>query len=62
MAGSVDNFLIKGHQKVIGHYQLLLKSARFTASDRRLIESRLAKEEQALEGLIASVWKGEVAA
>jgi hypothetical protein len=62
MAGSVDDFLIRGHQKVIGHYQFLLRSGRLSASERQLIGSRLAKEEEDLERFIGSVRKSKTAA
>ncbi len=57
MAGSVNDFLIRGHQKVIGHYKNLLKSPNLTPSENQLFESRLAKEELRLETLIASVFR-----
>lgn len=55
MVGRVDDFLVRGHQKVIGHYQLLLKSERLSAWERRLLESRLAKEEDELGRLVEAV-------
>lgn len=51
MASSADDFLIRGHQKIIGHYQLLLKSPNLAPSERKLIESRLREEEAHVETL-----------
>lgn len=62
MAGSVDDFLLRGHQKVISHYELLLKSPNLAPSEKHLIESRLAEEEAHLESLIASAFKSRPAA
>lgn len=57
MVDGINDFLIRGHQKVIGHYKLLLVSPNLAASERQLIESRLAEEEIHLETLIESAFK-----
>lgn len=57
MVDGVNDFLIRGHQKVIDHYKLLLVSPNLAASERQLIESRLAEEEIRLETLIESAFK-----
>ncbi|HAO42670.1 MAG: hypothetical protein ACJAVZ_003485 [Afipia broomeae] len=57
MVGSVHDYLVRGHQKVIGHYKFLLRSPSLSPSERELLQSRLAKEEEELGALIESVWK-----
>lgn len=58
MVGSIQDYLVRGHQKVIGHYQFLLRSQTLSDAERTLIESRLAEEEEELGALIENVWKG----
>lgn len=57
IGSSVNVYLVRAHQKVIGHYKFLLRSPSLLASERQLIELRLAKEEEELDALIESVWK-----
>lgn len=57
MVGSLHDYLVRGHQKVIDHYKLLLRSPSLSQPERSLIESRLAKEEDELGRLIESVWR-----
>ncbi len=59
MVGSVQDYLMRGHQKVIGHYKLLLRSPSLSDSEKELLQSRLAKEEEELGLLIESIWKSE---
>ena len=59
---SVDDFLVRGHQKVIEHYQFLLRSGRLSASERELIKFRLAKAEEDLESFIGAVLTRKIAA
>jgi len=57
MVGSVHDYLVRGHQKVIWHYKLLLRSPSLSPSERELLQSRLTKGEDELGLLIESVWK-----
>lgn len=57
MVGSLHDYLVRGHQKVIGHYKFLLRLRSLSHSERELLQSRLAKEEDELGALIESVWK-----
>lgn len=57
MVGSLHDYLVRGHQKVIGHYKLLLRSPSLSDTERELLQSRLTKEEEELGLLIESVWK-----
>jgi hypothetical protein len=50
----IRNLLIRGSEKVIGHYQRLLASAR-TDSERRLQRSRIEREQRLLDELQGSV-------
>ncbi|TPQ33092.1 hypothetical protein C2U70_20085 [Bradyrhizobium guangdongense] len=50
----VRNLLIRGSEKVIGHYLLLLASAR-TEDERRLYQSRIAREQRLLDELQGGV-------
>lgn len=54
MVGSLQDYLVRGHQKVIDHYKFLLRSRSLSPSERELLQSRLAKEEAELEALIKS--------
>ncbi|MCK1422811.1 hypothetical protein IVA87_06740 [Bradyrhizobium sp. 147] len=46
----VRNLLIRGSEKVIQHYRLLLASAK-TESERQLYRSRIEREQRLLETL-----------
>jgi len=61
MADSVHDFLVRGHRKVIEHYNCLLRSPSLSESERRLIQSRRAKEEEDLARLLESMWTGRMA-
>lgn len=52
MANRIFEFLIRGHEKVIGHYKFLLSSKALSLSERKEIEERLRKEEAAYRRLI----------
>lgn len=49
MSGIID-FLIRGGQKVIEHYRLLLGSAK-TEQERELYKSRIEREQRLLDEL-----------
>ena len=61
MPDSIHDFLIRGHGKVIEHYNRLLRSPSLSETERRLILSRRSKEEAALERLLETVWTGRMA-
>ncbi|EGP08005.1 hypothetical protein CSIRO_2601 [Bradyrhizobiaceae bacterium SG-6C] len=61
MRDSIRDFLVRGHRKVIEHYDRLLRSPSLPESERRLILGRRAKEEEALERLLKAVWTGRMA-
>jgi len=46
----VRNLLISGSEKVIGHYRMLLASAR-SESERELYRARIAREQRLLDSL-----------
>lgn len=46
----VHELLIRGSEKVIGHYRLLLASAK-TESERQLYRSRIEREQRLLDQL-----------
>ena len=46
----IQDLLIRGSEKVIGHYRLLLASAR-TEQERELCRSRIEREQRLLEQL-----------
>ena len=46
----VQDLLIRGSEKVIEHYRVLLASAK-NESERELYKSRIEREERLLEGL-----------
>jgi hypothetical protein len=48
--------LIRGSQKVIQHYQALLRYAR-SEHERQHYRSRIAREEKLIEQLTGSQWK-----
>ncbi len=54
MNEELRRFIIRGHEKVIGHCHLLLASPNLRDEDRGTLESRLAAEERALRGLTGS--------
>ncbi|RXH41318.1 hypothetical protein [Bradyrhizobium zhanjiangense] len=47
----VRDLLIRGSEKVIGHYRLLLASAK-TESERQLYRSRIEREQRLLDKLL----------
>lgn len=49
----VRHLLIRGSEKVIGHYRLLLASAK-TESERQLYQSRIVREQRLLDELTGS--------
>ena len=61
MPDSIHDFLVRGHGKIIEHYNRLLRSPSLSESERRLIMGRRAKEEEALERLLEAVWTGRMA-
>jgi hypothetical protein len=61
MSGSIHDFLVRGHGKVIEHYDRLLRSPSLSESERRLILGRRAKEKEALESLLETLWAGRMA-
>jgi len=61
MPGSIHDFLVRGHGKVIEHYDRLLRSTSLSESERCLILGRRAKEKEALERLLETVWTGRMA-
>lgn len=61
MSGSIHDFLVRGHGKVIEHYDRLLRSPSLSESERRLILGRRAKEKEALESLLETLWTGRMA-
>jgi hypothetical protein len=61
MPDSSHDFLVRGHGKIIEHYNRLLRSPSLSESERRLIMGRRAKEEEALERLLEAVWTGRMA-
>jgi hypothetical protein len=52
MVSHIFDFLIQGHEKVIGHYKLLLSSNGLSRYERELIQERLKKEEAVYRRLI----------
>lgn len=52
MNRTVQEFLIKSQNKVIGHYRQVLQRPNIPEPERQAIRSRLAKEESALEVLM----------
>ncbi len=48
MVGSVQDYLVRAHQKVIGHYKLLLRSPSLSDAERELLQFRPAREEEEL--------------
>lgn len=50
----VRNLLIRGSEKVIGHYRLLLTRAR-TEDERQLYRSRIEREQRLLDELQGNV-------
>lgn len=54
MDEELRRFIIRGHEKVIGHCHFLLASPNLRDEDRGTLESRLAAEERALRGLTSS--------
>jgi hypothetical protein len=50
--GSVNDYLVRGHQKVISHYRALLRATDLSVSERKRIEARIAQEEDELKALI----------
>jgi hypothetical protein len=46
----VGDLLIRGREKVIGHYRLLLVGAR-TESEREFYRARIAREQRLLDAL-----------
>lgn len=48
----VRNLLIRGSEKVIGHYRVLLDSAK-TEDERELYRDRIAREQRLLDTLQA---------
>jgi hypothetical protein len=50
MMSDVGSLLIRGSEKVIEHYRLLLRSAR-SESERELYRARVAREQRLLETL-----------
>lgn len=46
----IHELLVRGSEKVIGHYRLLLASAE-TESDRQLYRSRIEREQRLLDEL-----------
>lgn len=50
---TIQDLLIRGSEKVIGHYRFLLTSAK-TEQERELYRSRIAREQQLLNELLQS--------
>jgi hypothetical protein len=50
IAPGVRDFLIRGSQKVIGHYERLLKTAT-SEEERQLYQSRIERERRAIDDL-----------
>jgi hypothetical protein len=45
----------EGHRKVIGHYREVLRTQSLTATERAMIEERIAREEVALDPMTQRV-------
>lgn len=52
MSPDVHDFLIRGHQKVIEHYNWLLSSPGVSEEERRVIISNLGKQQREFDALI----------
>lgn len=52
MSPNVQDFLIRGHQKVIEHYNWLLRSPCVSEEERRVILSNLGKQQREFEALV----------
>jgi len=48
---SIQDLLIRGSEKIIDHYRLLLASAK-TEQERELYRSRIEREQQLLDELL----------
>ena len=48
-SGDAVRVIEEGHRKVIGHYQEVLRTQALTATERAMIEERIAREEVALD-------------
>lgn len=51
MHEELQRFLVRGHQKVIGHCKFLLRSPTLRSEERSKLEARLTIEEEALRRL-----------
>lgn len=52
MVNHILNFLIQGHEKIIGHYKFLLSSSGLSEAEREFIQARLREEEAAHRRLL----------
>jgi len=52
MVNHILDFVIQGHEKVIGHYKFLLSSNGLSQSEREFIQERLREEEASYRRLI----------
>lgn len=52
MTSDVFKFLVRGHEKVIDHYRVLLASRALSSALRSAIEEKLEREEAAHQRLI----------
>ncbi len=52
MSPDVRDFLVRGHQKVIEHYNWLLSSPGVSEEERRVILTNLGKQQREFESLI----------
>ena len=48
-SGDAVRVIEEGHRKVIGHYREVLRTQVLTATERAMIEERIAREEAALD-------------
>jgi hypothetical protein len=54
-SGDAARVIEEGHRKVIGHYQEILRTQSLTATERAMIEGRIAREEVALDPMTERV-------
>lgn len=61
MGSDIRGFLIRGSQKVIGHYELLLVSAK-SEKERYLYPDRIEREKRAIDALLQGALPDRLAA
>lgn len=54
-SGDPARVVEEGHRKVIGHYREVLRTQSLTATERAMIEERIAREEVALDPMTQRV-------